>query len=326
MNALYYRDWNPTLKFLGTMNGGSESHTNAYYLPDPETIVFFDLSLLNAYRAERIIRTRPGLTKFYNLITHTHCDHASGVELFAYGVKMFFPGHLTNVITDESIAAEVKLHLDTGGMRKMDGDESYKLLMWKRRRMIQACDGSCEEWETIGPNESVPGEQVRAELVKVTGFTNNRILNVKDLKSCELDYCPVKKPDWFIGTIPTTHGRRLTGASGFMVSAKEKLIIYSGDTETIEPFVECTERMLTARRQMPTELYLDVTTVQSRRHPYFPDVAKRLTELVQTYPGLEIVLMHYNDRALLREMVRSLMPGLSGTRVFLAEKVARKDE
>lgn len=111
------------LHFLGSGNGGSTSHTNAYFIRtyDGKVDVFFiDLSLLNAPKAYEIIKSMP-VRNVFLLITHMHIDHVSGLGWFS--VKTHDMGITLNVIAHPNIRQDIKQYLAITGER----DNYYRL-------------------------------------------------------------------------------------------------------------------------------------------------------------------------------------------------------
>ena len=68
------------LHFLGNEGAFGETHTNAFFYYDRETVVIIDLSLLNLKKAERLISDE--IKRVFIINTHMHDDHFSGIPTF----------------------------------------------------------------------------------------------------------------------------------------------------------------------------------------------------------------------------------------------------
>ena len=285
--SVLYNGFEPTLKFFGTMNGSSKSHTNAFFCPDEETIVFIDMSLLNAYEAENVIRARPKLKHFYACVTHNHFDHVSGLGKLAFDVKNYFPGSLLTIIVDEGIREETVTHLDTEGLgprinQAFDRDGVYNLLSFDKYGAAYA-------------------------FYQGDGTPRNRMV----------------KPKWLVQTIPVAHSPRLKGASGFVLNNRGTLIIYSGDTNQLDPyecFLDSNIHKYNEDGDPPIEFYLDVSTRKNPLHLNFSDIAYNLEKLLDSYTSMKIILMHYDDVIELSRQVNKLVPDEYGDCIFVARK------
>ena len=279
-----YHGFEPELKFFGTMNGGSDSHTNAFFCPDDETIVFIDMSLLNRRRACEVIRNMPNLKRFYACVTHTHSDHCTGFAEVAYLIKNERPGELLTVLTDRAVSDDVIAQLDSSGMRAHhtsvgNEDEIYRMLSYDEY------GGAYAFYDKHGHT-----------LAKKT------------------------KPEWFIRSLVTSHSPRLKSC-GFTFRSHGKLIVYSGDTNELVPYLNFL-RMATEGHvgydDPPIEFYLDVATRKSELHLCFAEIADELKVMLDEYPTLNLILMHYDDVALLARQVNEMLPTMLNERVFIA--------
>ena len=282
----HYKIFEPRLKFFGTMNGSSKSHTNAFFCPDEETIVFLDMSLLNVYDAENIILARPALKNFYVCLTHNHYDHASGLERLAYTIKARHADRSVIVITDESLREETVAHFDNVGMRPLmiDGREygAYDLM----------------------------------------AFQNTNSYHIlRDRKGLILP--KQARPTWLFRTIPTTHSPRMN-TCGFALFDQGTLVIYSGDTNQLDPYTGFLTKTLdnpcNEFGDPPIEFYLDVSTRKNPLHLCLRDVADELKVLLDKYTTMNLVLMHYDDAITLKEELDELFPELYGNCIFIAKK------
>ena len=282
-----YHGFEPELKFFGTMNGNSDSHTNAFFCPDDETVVLIDMSLLNMKRACWMLSNMPNLKRFYACVTHTHLDHCSGFGEIAFSVKMEHPGELLTILTDHAVSEDVVAHLDSSGMRPChtslgNEDEVYRLLSYDEY------GGAYAFYDKHGHT-----------LARKT------------------------KPDWFVRTLVTSHSLRLKSC-GFIFRSNGKLIVYSGDTNDLVPWVNYLRVTLGDEFQRskdpPVEFYLDVATRKSEMHLCFMDIAEELNVLLDEYPTLKLILMHYDNYALLGKQVETAMPGKLWQKVFVACK------
>jgi len=285
--SVLYQNFEPELKFFGVMNGYSDSHTNAFFFPDPETAVLIDLSALNMHKAEQLLKNMPNLKNIYACVTHNHYDHVQGLERLAFSVRAMFPGTFLTLIVDESIREETVAHLDTGGLRTIfnhagEEDKVYDLY-------------SFDQYGTAYSFYAKDGRALREML----------------------------KPNWFVRTLPTSHSSRLKGAAGFAFLINEKLVVFSGDTNQLEPYVAFLKTISEHQddhNEKPIEFYLDVSTRKNEFHLCFMDICDELTALLGNYPKMKIILMHYDDFMLLERQIERAMPGLLNNRIFLAKE------
>lgn len=291
-----YRNCIPELKFFGTMNGDSDSHTNAFFCPDDETIVFLDMSALNSRRAALMLKNMPYLKNFYACVTHTHVDHASGLSDIAWAVKTLYPGKLLKIITDRSVADDLLAFLDSCGMRPIhDGigheDAVYELL----------------SFDMLGDSFSFYDRHGKSLAKKL-------------------------RPNWFIRTLPTTHSLRVK-TTGFAFWSHEKLVVYSGDTNELMTFMNFLFKTLGPKtdegtgetigdhvdhtNDPPIEFYLDMGTREVAMHLNFAENAAELKVLLDEYPTMTMFFMHYDNRELLRRQVEEMLPDMLGERVII---------
>ncbi|MBQ6130350.1 hypothetical protein IJI72_01510 [Candidatus Saccharibacteria bacterium] len=117
MVAPYQKPSLLSLSFFGAMGGSSESHTNAYFMPDDETLVFVDISLVHVWKARRLLETlQQQLKRVCLCITHAHLDHISGVTRLAYLVRYVCPELRLVIYSEGSVSTAVKdILMMTGG-------------------------------------------------------------------------------------------------------------------------------------------------------------------------------------------------------------------
>lgn len=108
-----------SLRFFGAMGGSSESHTNAYFIPDDETLVLIDISLVHIWKVKQLLEAMEyRLKHVYLCVTHAHLDHISGVTHLAYLVRYICPDVKLMIYTEGVIGAAVKnILIATGGGR-----------------------------------------------------------------------------------------------------------------------------------------------------------------------------------------------------------------
>jgi len=115
------------LNFLGTMNGSSTSHTNAWFMPNDCTLVFVDLSLLNLQKAWALIEAyKADLTHVIVCLTHTHADHVSGLSMLAFLVPHLLPEVTLEIIADSQVLMAARSILDSEGARTSEHMVIYR--------------------------------------------------------------------------------------------------------------------------------------------------------------------------------------------------------
>ena len=229
----------------------------------------------------------PNLKFFYACITHNHFDHVQGIEKTAFDVRARFPGYFLTILVDETIREETATHLDTGGLKTITTESGHEDKVYDLY--------SFDQYGMAYTFYSKDGVAIQHML----------------------------KPTWFLRTLPTTHSPRLKGASGFAFLIHGKLVVYSGDTNQLGIYITFIDNAMseqTDHADMPVEFYLDVATRKSAMHLYFPEIINDLSNLLEKYPTLKIILMHYDDRTLLERQIKMGMPGMLDTRVYIAKE------
>ena len=97
----------------------------------------------------------------------------------------------------------------------------------------------------------------------------------------------------YIEFIKTDHVKYLD-AYGFYIKLNNKGIVYTGDTNTIEPFLPFIE--------IADELYIDVSKYKSDAHLNINDVIDKLKEFKEK--GKKIILMHLDDKDYIEEVTK----------------------
>ncbi len=286
------------LKFLGTMNGFSQSHTNAYFFPDSETLAFLDLSLYNFEKAKRLVdRNADRLKRVILFLTHTHDDHISGVPRLAFHVRHKIPG--------------VKLEVLTSTLLIQD---AYRICFGMGARPLVGSNGELDD--VIRIYGQALNKAILSRWSDQVEFLVDQ--NLLDERSRFVI------PDWFVKTVPTTHSPRLLGSCGFVFRLNEKAVIYTGDTNASEHFYEQAERFVTENIDMkpiPTELYIDMETIETGVHLYWEKEKKNLERLLRRTNHLKVVLMHCNDCEVMVDEALTMNLRLGGEpKLFVAEE------
>ena len=94
------------------------------------------------------------------------------------------------------------------------------------------------------------------------------------------------KKEWFVCSIPTTHTEQLQGKCfGYCLTVEGKRVVYTGDTNTIEPFEKYIEDGSYA--------YIEMSAYRSPVHLYCIDMIDKIREY--TSRGVHVYLMHMDD-------------------------------
>lgn len=100
---------NYTLKFLGTGPGSGVDHTNAWFMPDPETLVFVDMSIVHMNKVHEMLAALKHQVKQVCLcVTHCHPDHISGVTNLTFLVRHYFPDTVLEIYTETSVQSSLE--------------------------------------------------------------------------------------------------------------------------------------------------------------------------------------------------------------------------
>ena len=94
--------------------------------------------------------------------------------------------------------------------------------------------------------------------------------------------------------IKTEHVNNLD-AYGFYITINGKNIVYTGDTNTIKPFIPYIEKA--------DELYIDVSKLGGEAHIKIDDVLDDLNKLKKE--GKKIILMHLDDREYIKGITKN---------------------
>ena len=103
----------------------------------------------------------------------------------------------------------------------------------------------------------------------------------------------IKNSDEHIEFIKTLHAPELD-SYGFLMELKDEKILYTSDTCTIEPFEKYLNDI--------SELYIDVST-KGGVHLKIDEILPKLLELKAS--GIEIVLMHLNDKKAIKKITKN---------------------
>ena len=94
------------------------------------------------------------------------------------------------------------------------------------------------------------------------------------------------RKDWFVCSIPTTHTEQLAGKCfGYCLTVEGKRTVYTGDTNTIEPFEKYLEDGSYA--------YIEMSAYRAPVHLYCVDMLDKVREY--TSRGVHVYLMHMDD-------------------------------
>lgn len=101
-----------------------------------------------------------------------------------------------------------------------------------------------------------------------------------------ISYNEISAKSWFGLPILTEHAPELKGKCfGYMLIISKKVIIYTGDTSTLEPFKPFLE--------ICNELYIDTSVHYGSIHLKLEDSLENLIEF--THAGTKVFLMHLDD-------------------------------
>ncbi len=94
--------------------------------------------------------------------------------------------------------------------------------------------------------------------------------------------------------IPTTHTDNLQGRCfGYHLSVNGQSVIYTGDTNTLKPFIPCIDG--------DAVLYTECASIRSGVHLYLPDIMEDLVHLSES--GTQVFLMHLDDESAIGKMI-----------------------
>jgi ribonuclease BN (tRNA processing enzyme) len=115
------------------------------------------------------------------------------------------------------------------------------------------------------------------------------------------------KLEWFVKTISVEHAPELNNFTsgycyGYVLNIDNTICIYSGDTNSIEPFMEYVKN--------GCEFYIDVSYSYGGVHVKYDDVKDKLIELSNN--GVKVILMHLDD-------IKSIKRVINGTKLQIAE-------
>ncbi|MBR3180641.1 MBL fold metallo-hydrolase [Candidatus Saccharibacteria bacterium] len=292
---------NLELKFLGVSSGHSDSHTNAYFKPDPETLVFIDISMLNIEKARKLLGWN--LKRVIVLITHLHPDHASGVVSLAYAVKSVNRSVILEVVLHKNIALEATRMFDAMGGRESPpfGSKVEKGMPVYRLYGLDSV-GDSDDY-CFGSN----------------GCTTSSTYLPKRLK--------FRKIDCLKEIISTRHSEKLRGAYGFWLEINGKSVVYSGDTLFISPFITKLDSIAyNYGSEKEAELYLDISVRHSGLHLNWDyKTVDAITGMLRLMPNLKVILMHFDDnkgfaKKLLQERIENEIAEQFRDRIMLAQE------
>jgi len=104
---------------------------------------------------------------------------------------------------------------------------------------------------------------------------------------------------WFLMSIPTEHTKTHEGkCCGYSFYTKDSLVVYTGDTNIIEPFINFINNCDISKKY----LYTEISASESGVHLFIDDNMNSLLEL--EYQGVEVYLMHLDDEDVIREKIK----------------------
>lgn len=109
------------------------------------------------------------------------------------------------------------------------------------------------------------------------------------------------KLDFEIEPIETSHTYLLNGKCfGWNIKVNDNYIIYTGDTNTIEPFVSYIRLALLQNQNV--YLYTDISSVNNGAHLFIDDNISKLINISKK--GVKVFLMHINDMEEIKRKIR----------------------
>ena len=138
-------------------------------------------------------------------------------------------------------------------------------------------------------NILLPKELIENVLLdfKIKGIPNE-IYNLYNLDK-DISY------SWFVSKIPTKHAPELDGECfGYVFNIDGKLIVYSGDTNTLAPYESFLE--------LATEFYVDISANYGSVHLKYEDVEEKLLSYINKY-NLDIYVMHIDNEEALKKII-----------------------
>ena len=104
--------------------------------------------------------------------------------------------------------------------------------------------------------------------------------------------------------IPTTHTQELEGRCfGYHINIEGNDIIYTGDTNTLEPFKKYLEPDNNAEDlKHSISFYTEAASVKSPVHIYINEVLDYLSEL--PFKGINVYLMHMDNEEIIKELIK----------------------
>ena len=104
---------------------------------------------------------------------------------------------------------------------------------------------------------------------------------------------------WFIDAIPTTHSETHAGnCFGYGLLVRNNLVVYTGDTNTLEPFIAFLKQKNTSCKY----LYTEISAYNTGVHLYIEDNLDILLALQEQ--GVNIYLMHLDDEQKITSMIK----------------------
>ena len=104
---------------------------------------------------------------------------------------------------------------------------------------------------------------------------------------------------WFIDAIPTTHSETHAGnCFGYGLLVRNNLVVYTGDTNTLEPFIAFLKQKNTSCKY----LYTEISAYNTGVHLYIEDNLDILLALQEQ--GVNIYVMHLDDEQKITSMIK----------------------
>lgn len=163
----------------------------------------------------------------------------------------------------------------------------------KNKKPIFVCDTRIRS-DLIEDMRATGVDRDLFKLISIHSDNNLFVFDALEIKRNEQIKLRNEIASCLLQIVPTKHAENLIGKCfGFVLRVNGKIIVYSGDTATLDPFIN--------KLYNADEFYCEMSFIESPVHLYWNNAKKKLLEASQK---CKIYLMHIDDFEAAEEVIK----------------------